>query len=93
MKKDTQVHYVIEESCSEDKDDCDEEAEWCCAIKTTSAKAAKCKMEVEGSGVTFLIDTGASVNMLPATLAPSDLKPYKGTLLQYVSKQNNEFMR
>ena len=80
MKRDTQVRYVIEESCSEDKDDCDEEAEWCCAIKTTSAKAAKCKMEVEGSGVTFLIDTGASVNMLPATLAPSDLKPYKGTI-------------
>ena len=80
MKRDTQVRYVIEESCSEDKDDCDEEAEWCCAIKTTSAKAAKCKMEVEGSGVTFLIDTGASINMLLATLAPSDLKPYKGTI-------------
>ena len=80
MKIDTQVCYVIEKSSSEDEDDCDEESEWCYSIKTTSAKVAKCNIEVEGSGVMFLIDTGASVNMLPATLSPRDLKPYKGTI-------------
>ena len=37
-------------------------------------------MEVEGTDVRFLIDTGASINTLAAKLAPRDLEPYKGTV-------------
>ena len=46
---------------------------------STAAKSVKCKMEVEGADVRFL-DTGASINTLPAKLAPSNVEPYKGTV-------------
>ena len=79
-RKPRRIRYVVEESDSEE-DDSDEEPEWCNTIKTsTSAKSVKCKMEVEGTDVRFLIDTGASINTLPAKLAPRDLEPYKGTV-------------
>ena len=81
MKKKTRrVRYVIEESSSDDEENQDEEFEWCNSINTSSAKSVKCKMEVEGADVRFLIDTGASINTLPAKLAPSNLEPYKGTV-------------
>ena len=63
MRRNTRrVRYVIEESSSDDEEDQDEEFEWCNSIKTTSAKSVKCKMEVEGADVRFLIYTGASIN-------------------------------
>lgn len=40
---------------------------------------AKCRMLINGKPVIFQIDTGASVNMLPAKYA-TDVKPYSGLL-------------
>jgi transposase InsO family protein len=64
------VHGVAE------VDDDDSEVEWLYAVEPEGAdksKQLKCKLIVGGQCVTFQIDTGASVNILPAKYA-SDLE-------------------
>ena len=58
------VNHVDESSSSDDGN-----REWCNCISTPNKKSVKCKMLAAGREVTFLIDTGASINMLPVTYA------------------------
>ena len=46
-------------------------------------KAIKHRMSVEGKDVDFLIDTGASVNVLPSKYVTQQLEPYEGKLLMW----------
>ena len=57
-----------------------------CADVTTrdkNLKAIKHRMSGEGKDVHFLIDTGASVNVLPSKYATQQLEPYEGKLLMW----------
>jgi transposase InsO family protein len=67
----------------------DSDYEWCNQVTSVdsqsakppkNSKAVKCRMVVSGTPVHFLIDTGASVNMLPDKYAPNKLEPYQKTL-------------
>ena len=54
------VNQVDESSSSDDGN-----REWCNCISTPNKKSVKCKMLVAGQEVTFHIDTGAYINILP----------------------------
>ena len=69
------VNQVDESSSSDDGN-----REWCNCISTPTKKSVKCKMLVAGQEVTFLIDTGASINMLPVKYAKYGTEPYSGVL-------------
>ena len=51
----------------------------CTDTTKTGSMYAKCQMLVNGKQLTFQIDTGATVNMLPAGYA-RDVVPYNGIL-------------
>ena len=75
--------YNLEEG-SEAEDSEDSHYEWANSICSDSVntmaaakKSARCKMLVECQEVSFLIDTGASINILPARYTPKILEPYK----------------
>ena len=53
----------------------------------TAFKGAKCKMRICNEDVIFMIDTGASVNTLPARYA-KDIEPYNGTLTMWNKTQD-----
>ena len=65
----------------------DEDSDWLMAVSSGNAvssgtavkKMVKCKMIVEGQEVTFQVDTGASVNMIPGKYA-RNVEPCSGTL-------------
>ena len=69
------VNQVHESSSSDDGN-----REWCNCISTPNKKSIKCMMLVAGQEVTFLIDTGASINMLPVKYAKYVTEPYSGVL-------------
>ena len=69
------VNQVDESSSSDDGN-----REWCNCISTSNKKSVKCKMLVAGQEVTFLIDTGASINILPVKYAKYGTQPYSGVL-------------
>jgi hypothetical protein len=56
--------------------------DWCNSVTNpaNTKKSVKCKMLVGGQEVVFLIDTGASINTLPAKHASKNLEPYDGVL-------------
>ena len=68
------MHMPDESSSS----DCNRE--WCNCISTPNKKSIKCKMLVAGQDVTFIIETGASINMLPVKYAKYGTEPYSGVL-------------
>ena len=62
--------YQLEEESSDETEGSDTDYEWCNAITNKATKKmVKCRMMVEGQEVVFQIDTGASVNILPARYA------------------------
>ncbi len=69
------VNQMDESSSS---DDCNRE--WCNCISTPNKTSIKCKMLVAGQEVTFIIDTVASINMLPVKYAKYGIEPYNGVL-------------
>lgn len=73
------VNYLDEGDYSASEEE-DSNYDWCNMIATPGRRSAKCKMSVEGRDVTFLIDTGASINTLPAGLVKKKLEPYPGTV-------------
>lgn len=82
------VHHL--ESTSEDSDGSDPEdvhwvkdVEWVQAV-TAGGKGrdAKCVMLLDAEEVVFQIDTGATVNMLPAKYA-TNIEPYQGVLAMW----------
>ena len=64
------VNQVDESSSSDDGN-----REWCNCISTPNKKSV-----IAGQEVTFLIDTGASINMLPVKYAKYGTEPYSGVL-------------
>ena len=76
-----QVNNLEKESSEECSDS---EYAWCNSIdsmdNSSHKKYVKCKMLVEGQEVPFLIDSGATVNTLPARYASKPLEPYTGML-------------
>ena len=69
------VNQVDESSSSDDGN-----REWCNCIFTPNKKSVKCKMLVAGQEITFLIGTGASINMLPVKYAKYRTELYSGVL-------------
>ena len=65
--------------------DCDssEDFEFCQAIQKTTKKLIKCRMIVDSQEVVFQIDTGASVNLLPAKYCSRPLDRYDGKLMMW----------
>ena len=78
------------ESTSEDSDESEldevqwvKDVEWVQAVTTgEKAKDVKCLMLLGTEEVVFQIDSGATVNMLPAKYA-TDIKPYHGMLVMW----------
>ena len=69
------VNQMAELSSS---DDC--KREWYNSISTPNKKSIKCKMLVTVQEVTFIIGTGASINMPPDKYAKYGTEPYSGVL-------------
>ena len=66
------------------EDDEDEYAHWVNAVKSKKKqrKDAKCLMLLDKQEIIFQIDTGATINTLPAKFA-NEIKPYKGVLTMW----------
>ena len=81
-KKLRRVQHAEHSDCEDSEDEDAHTREWCQNIKTRGMdrKSIKCRMVVEGHNVKFLVDTGASVNVLPEMYAPETLEPYDGKL-------------
>ena len=71
------VHHLDTSS----EDDKDEYAHWMNAVKSRKKqrKDAKCLMFLDKQEIISQIDTGATINTLPAKFA-NEIKPYKGVL-------------
>ena len=79
-RRDREVNQVEDQSLSTESSYSEtDDLEWLNAVSANSKKMVKCKMIVEDQEVTFQIDTGASVNMIPARYA-INVQPYSGTL-------------
>ena len=56
-------------------DDSSSSREWVNVVKTPQSKEVRCRMLVGGEVVVFQVDTGSSVNLIPARYADGILKP------------------
>ena len=74
------VHHLDKSS----EDDVDEYAHWVNAGKSRKKqrKDAKCLMLPNKQAIIFQINTGATINTLPAKFA-NEMKPYKGVLTMW----------
>ena len=72
-RKSKAVTHVVNEGFDDEDDDSDAQSDdnWIGNVTKTKSNAfIKCKLVVEGKPVVFMVDTGASVNVLPKKLAP-----------------------
>ena len=79
------MRHIEEDNYTEQDTENQSDYDYCANITTgdKKLKAIKHRMSVEGKDVDFLIDTGASVNVLPAKYATQQLEPYEGKLLMW----------
>ena len=79
------MRHIEEDNYTEQDTENQSDYDYCANITTRDKKlkAIKHRMSVEGKDVDFLIDTGASVNVLPSKYATQQLEPYEGKLLMW----------
>ena len=80
-KQKSKVYQLVE-----DREDCDFVSK--IESKVIPKKMIKCRMLVEGQTVDFQIDTGASVNLLPAKYCKVPLEKYHGKMVMW---DNSEY--
>ncbi len=76
------VHQVAEFSDTSD-DSSSSSYDFCKAISSVPRKMIKCRMLVAGREVVFQVDTGATVNLLPAKYCTGKLEPYSGKMFMW----------
>ena len=85
------MRHTEEDNYTEQDTENQSDYDYCANITTgdEKLKAIKHRMSIEGKDVDFLIDTGASVNVLPSKYATQQLEPYEGKLLMWNNSENS----
>ena len=71
------MRHIEEDNYTEQATENQSDYDYCASVTTRDKKleAIKHRMSIEGKDVDFLIDTGASVNVLPSKYVTQQLEP------------------
>lgn len=62
----------------------EDENDWIYSVDSADNREVKCRMQLDNRDATFLIDTGATVNILPQTMIKNEMiRPTRTSLSQY----------